>query len=161
MLASSRWFFFFFFKRTCQLTPTQVLQQHAWKWGDIKHRWLEIPLEWPNHIKHSLRGASASPAQGSSRCGPGRARGAHPNGRPLTFWWLVTSSLLLPSSSLSFTFSSCSAESCWDFWAAACFRVSLQGQRVWGYHRNKTGKETVGDNQLHSTGENISGSRAW
>lgn len=60
----------------------------------------------------------------------------------------MTLSRVFPSSSASLTFSFCSAESCWDFWAAACFRVSLQGQWVQGYHRNKTSKETVGDNSF-------------
>lgn len=157
LFASSQCFLFYFilFQRTCQLTPT--LTPRAACLRTRKHT-TQVPWH-PIWNDPTTWGSSRSCLGVASDISMAELGTPIPD--PLTFWWLVTSSLLLPSSSASFTFSSCNAESCWDFWAAACFRVSLQGQWVQGYHRNKTGKETVGDDQLHSTEENISGSRDW
>lgn len=154
---SSQWWCVVF--KDLSVTPTlSPTAQHPWKQGDTEHRQRDIPVgrTQPHGAPLGLPLSSAPLAA----AGVGVAEAGTPTRGPLTFWWLVTSSLLLPSSSASFTFSAFSAESCWDFWAAACFRVSLQGQWVQGYHRNKTGTETVGADQLHSTEENVSGSRA-
>ena len=140
-----------FFLRTCPQTRTRVpWLQHACK--EEAHD----TAEGTSHLAHPTPPECKLelPARGACQpCRPQMAVPATPTPGPLTFWWVETSSLLLPSSSASFTFSSFSAESCWDFCAAACFRVSLQGQWVRGDQRNKTGKETVGDERPHSTGK--------
>lgn len=116
--------------------PEGKQTHNAGKWAN--------PLKHPSHMEQ-IWAASRKAARTAGASTPDLKP---PTEGPLTFWWLVTSSRVLPSSSASLTFSFCSAESCWDFWAAACFRVSLQGQWAQGYHRNKTSKETVGDNSF-------------
>lgn len=78
-----------------------------------------------------------------------------------TLWWLETSSLLLPSSSASFTFSSCRASSCWDLWAAASLSASLWAHREHRYHRNGRGEGKPGERGGFTAWKNTSGSRGW